>query len=236
MLRPLIEERFDYFARKKKDPSLVKNEPNDMITWLARAVTDSPVSGTIAYEEVAIHYMFLSIAAIQTSMASSTHFFLDLMSSPPELGYYERIREEAAAVFKTEEDWGSSASVTKLTLVDSALRESLRKNVQLTRGLMREVMPKDGINLPDGRNLPQGTWLGIAVQGVHSDNRFYSNPDKFEPFRFAKMDPVSTETQKTPITGNDGINTGKGSSERKNVQLSTTSDIFLGFGYGRTAW
>lgn len=177
-----------------------------------------------------------TVAAIQTTMATLTNFFLDLMSSPPELGYYESIQEEAAAVFKTEEDWASSASLMKLRLGDSAIRESLRKNVQLTRGLMREVMPKDGIELPDGRNLPQGTWVGVSVPGVHSDNRFYSNPDNFEPFRFAKRDLVTTETQKTPIIENDGINTGKASSDRKHVGLATTSDIFLGFGYGRSAW
>lgn len=58
-LLPLIKERLDYFARKKTDPSIAKNEPNDMITWIARAVVDSLVVGTDTPEEVAHHFLFV---------------------------------------------------------------------------------------------------------------------------------------------------------------------------------
>lgn len=124
----------------------------------------------------------------------------------------------------------------KLRLGDSAIRESLRHNPLTSRGLMREVMPKDGIDLPDGRHLPQGTWIGVSVLGVQSDERFYSDPDKFEPFRFAKKDILSTETETTPNSAKDSINASKASNARTNLGLSTTSDIFLGFGYSRGAW
>ena len=78
-------------------------------------------------------------------------------------------------------------------------------------------MPKNGITLPDGTHIPRGTWVGVPLQAVHMDERFYAKPEMFDPFRFARMrtDPAS---------------------EGERLDATQTSDKFLAFSYGRHAW
>ena len=101
-----------------------------------------------------------SLAIDESMTASMVNLFLDLLSSAPEHKYVEQLREEAQSVFRSETDWMDHTSVAKLHLTDSAIRESLRRNPINSRGLLREVMPKDGVILPDGNRVPRGTWLG----------------------------------------------------------------------------
>ena len=87
---------------------------------------------------------------------TSTSAFIDILSSPPELGYFDAIHDEAVSVFQTEEDWGKLGSLHKLTRTDSAIRESMRLNPLFGRSTMQEVMHKNVVTLPDGNRLPQG--------------------------------------------------------------------------------
>jgi len=154
--------------------------------------------------------------------------FLDLLSSDPKLGYYERLRAEAAATFKTEKDWEESATVGRLSFTDSAIRESLRKNPILTKGLMREVMPEGGLTLPDGHQISQGAWIGVSVSGINTDERFYPKPQAYEPFRFVR------DTADKDVSEQESIN---GVAEKqKIISLATTTDTFLTWEHGRHAW
>ena len=161
---------------------------------------------------------------------TSTNILLDLVSSSPDARFWEQLREEAAGVFKTAEDWINPASLRELPLADSTIRESSRKNPTLTKNILREVMPKEGITLPSGHQAPKGAWLAAATVQVHHDDRFYPNPGEYDPFRFS-------EKHEHRLTGSEkeGL-TDKASIYRKNQGLSTVNNIFLAFGYGRHAW
>ena len=74
-------------------------------------------------------------------------------------------------------------------------------------------MAKEGITLPDGKKVARGTWLGIPVQALQMDDRFYERPEEYDPFRFVKT---------------------TGDTER--LEATRISDTFLSFSYGRTAW
>ena len=160
---------------------------------------------------------------------TATHFFLDLLSSPPDASYYESLHTEAASTFQTQEHWGRLASLSKLSLTDSAIRESLRINPPNGRGAMRQVMHKDGITLPGGQHLPRDAWVGVSVLGINRDERFYADPDQFRPFRFARSPakpdtkPLSPATQDVEGPPNDPY-------------LATAEDKFMSFGYGRHSW
>lgn len=101
----------------------------------------------------------------------------------------------------------------KLICIDSTIRESLRRNPLQIRGLLREVMPRNGITLPDGNHIPQGTWIAIPFQAVHMDERFYPKSEDFDPFRFARM-----------------------RTEGDRLDSTQTSDTYLAFSYGRHSW
>ena len=162
---------------------------------------------------------------------SLVNFFLDLLSSVPERKYCEQLREEAKSVFRSETDWAEPSSSSKLPLLDSAIRESLRLHTILMRGSIKEVMPENGVTLPDGSRLPQGAWLGTPNHSVHMDERFYSNPMDYEPFRFNRSGPQTGEI----FSKSEGLS-DKASEYRKNVNLATSSDVFMAWGHGRHAW
>ena len=169
------------------------------------------------------------LGAIHTTIMTATSTFLDLLSSPSEFEYLNILRSEAAAVFKSEQDWVDPNSLGKLVHADSALRESLRKNPVLTRVVLREVVRKGGLDMPDGHHLPRGAWLGAPAVSLHHDERFYPRPDVYDPFRFVPI--VSTETAGTTTT-----TLPTASQDRKPQGLSTPSDTYLAFGYGRHSW
>lgn len=74
-----------------------------------------------------------------------------------------------------------------MVLTDSVIRESIRYSSIQTRGLLRAVTAADGVTLPNGTHVSQGTWVGVPVEAVHMDERFYDKPFEYDPFRFAKM-------------------------------------------------
>lgn len=130
---------------------------------------------------------------------------------------YSRLRMEAAEAFPSAASWSDPAAIKKLVLADSALKESLRRSSIQTRGLLRAVVAREGLELPDGTHLPQGTWLGVPVEAVHMDERFYERPDEYEPFRFARMREMGA------LDGHKG-------------DATEVSDKFLAWSYGRYAW
>ena len=81
------------------------------------------------------------------------------------------------------------------------------------RGLLREVMPRRGITLPDGNHFPQGTLITLPFQAVHMDERFYPKSEEFDPFRFARM-----------------------RTEGDRLDSAQTSDTYLAFSYSRHSW
>lgn len=164
---------------------------------------------------------------------SIVNVFLDLLSADSEQNYYQQLSSEADAAFPSPEDWSTPTSVTKLPLADSAIRESLRRNPINVRGMLREVAQKDGVTLPNGTHLPKGAWIGTPMLSVHYDERFYSDPEEYKPFRFERSQGQATLAS---AEIERGVVSDKASEYRKSVALPTTSDIFMTWGHGRHAW
>jgi hypothetical protein len=79
-------------------------------------------------------------------------------------------------------------------------------------------MPKDGVTLPNGQHLPQGAWLGVPVPGIHNDERYYHEPEVYEPFRFVPSSLLDRNIAKGNATD---------AKECKPAILTTTSDTYF---------
>ena len=91
------------------------------------------------------------------------------------------------------------------------------------RGAMRQVIKKDGLTLPGGHHLPENAWVGVSVVDINNDDRYYVNPDQFQPFRFVRSpDKLTSDTKKEGLSNNP--------------YLATAEDKFMSFGYGRHSW
>lgn len=150
---------------------------------------------------------------------TGTSAMLDLLSADPTMGYWEKIIEEAMTEYHTEGDWLEARTVSKLPYLDSALRETLRRSPMNIRGIPREIISKEGVTLPSGTLLPQGTWVTTAVDSLQNDKRFYENPEEYQPFRFVAHSESTAWSQAGDATS-----------------FTTTNEKFLAFGYGRHGW
>ena len=79
---------------------------------------------------------------------------------------------------------------------------------------MKKAM-KD-VRLSDGTLIPKGTVLVAAHGSMHHDEKYYLDPEVFDPFRFSRVREQDGDTVKH--------------------QYTTASATFLPWGYGPHAW
>lgn len=159
--------------------------------------------------------------------------FLDILSANPE--YYATLREEVDAILKTDGDWADNTLERKLVHIDSTIKEGLRMNPILTRVAMSEVMPKSGLTTPSGHHLPQGTWVTAPTYGVQHDEDNYVDAHLYDPFRFVGGKGVKANESKD----NQSVTTPGGDETLKSHNtngLTTITDSFLAWGYGKFGW
>ena len=168
------------------------------------------------------------MAGIFPTILTATNLFLDVLTSDPDQRVLQCIRKEADDVFITDHSWKDHTRLAALQCTDSAIKETLRQNPLLFRGMIREVVQKNGFTTLDGHHLPQGTWIGVAMNEIHRDGKFYGNPDSYDGLRF---------TPKRNVQGNAVPKGSQMTEVSEKVQgLTTASEAFLPWGYGRHAW
>ena len=137
------------------------------------------------------------------------------MGADPRWNLQQSLRTEADSFFQNHASHPTSTT-NHLRIMDSCFRETLRIRPFVIYGLGREVIPEEGVFAPDGTHLPQGTWVCVSNMDIHLDDRFYEDPNTFNPYRF--------------------LNTTATGEVMPKAMLSTASPSFLAFGYGDYVW
>ncbi|KAI0148651.1 cytochrome P450 [Xylariaceae sp. FL1272] len=223
-LMPLIRERLD----RLRDPDVAKAPedtiaPNDYVQWSIDHALAKPVINPAELDPrvIASRFSVLAFAAIQSSVITLTNTLFDIAASPNCASWLASMREE---VIRETEGSGNTINgacqlgwtrniLSRMTHVDSALRESLRLNGFIERGIMKMVVAPEGVTLPDGSHIPFGTKVGISGYSVHHDEANYANAMQYDAFRFARDQ----------------------SEDKKPQGLINTSDKFMGFSHGSHA-
>lgn len=194
---------------------------------------------------------------MHTTSFTLTNTLQDLFSSNPSIGTMEDLRQECLQVFKEAGRVWTKEAVSKLHLLDSTIRESMRfssfsvlalprrvsipHNVTFRCQVLKvyQVVAPEGIALDNNVRIPQGIPLATPMDSIHFDPDFYTDPTQFHPFRFCTQAQVEgTRTQRfyeaqnkdTMIPLNSGTSTS--AKARSTVSLD---DKFLAFGFGRNA-
>ncbi|EJD07461.1 cytochrome P450 [Fomitiporia mediterranea MF3/22] len=201
LLRPVFEERFRMYDENGHD---WPGKPVDMISWL---IDEAPKNRNI--RDLTMRILHINFAAIHSSSSSFTHALFHLAAEPQ---YIPPLREEIEQVIK-EEGW-SKVAMTKLWKLDSFMKESQRINGLMLTGLTRKIM--SDFTLSHGTFLPAGTFVAANLTGVHHDDSYYPDADKFDGFRFAKLREQNPD-------------------ESVKHQMVKTSPEYLPFGHGRHA-
>ncbi|KAI0381267.1 cytochrome P450 [Hypomontagnella monticulosa] len=228
-IMPIIHERLSQLRNPEPQEKTRSQPPNDYIQWAIDHALSKPVINPMELDPrvMACRFSVLAFAAIQSSVITLTNTLFDLAASPACGASLACMREEvirettpplnqSPKPVSTGSSTWSKASLGRMTHIDSALRESLRLNGFIERGIMKMVVAPEGVTLPDGSHIPRGTKVGVSGYSIHHDEDIYADANRYDAFRFARGQ-------------SDG-------AERKAPQaLVNTSEKFLGFSHGSHA-
>ncbi|KAI0425470.1 cytochrome P450 [Xylaria sp. FL1042] len=228
-IMPMIHERLAQLGNLVTEkPSLEDSEAHDdYVQWAINHALAKPVRNPAEFEPrvIAARFAVLGFAAIQSSVITLSNAIFDLAASGSCGASLASMREEVLLREKEargKQDKGgawSKTALARMTHVDSALRESLRMNGFIERGIMKLVVAPQGITIPDGSHIPCGTKVGVSGWSIHHDDEVYPDAMRYDAFRFVR----GQETDET--TG----------GKKRPQGLVNTSETFLSFSHGSHA-
>ncbi|KAH6650455.1 cytochrome P450 [Chaetomium tenue] len=153
----------------------------DGIQWMLAAQGSRRPSA----QEVADEQLFVGIASVHTTSATSLSILYDLLDRP---NVAEEIIGEINAVAARHRDAGgrwTKQALSELEKLDSFMAESFRFNpvglVTMQRSAVVDYVFQDGLRLP------KHTQILFPACEFNRDGDVHPNPDVFDPWRFLKM-------------------------------------------------
>jgi cytochrome P450 len=162
---------------------------------------------------LAYRIFMINFPGVHTSGISATSALLDILSYRDSDELLGMLQAEIDRISATSTGAWTAAEVEEASLLDSAIKESLRFNGINALSPTRTVVAPKGATLPNGLYLPFGTKIGIPQYALHRDSDLYPNPDEYNPYRFYSPDSTIAEKRANAMT--------------------VTSDSYVVFGHGR---
>jgi cytochrome P450 len=79
-------------------------------------------------------------------------------------------------------DGGTELTLT-FCLQTAVIKEGLRYSSPAASRTPR-LVPSSGVTLPDGRHVPAGTRIGMAIYHIHYNEAIFEDPRRFDPDRW----------------------------------------------------
>jgi cytochrome P450 len=167
--RRVLEEYFTERVKERRNA-----EGTDMLTVLCH--TQDEDGNSFTDEDIVNHMIFLMMAAHDTSTSTTTTMAYNLAAHPQ---WQERCRDESDRLGDGPLD---IESLEKLEALDLVMNESLRMVTPLPLNMRQAVRDTEllGYYLPAGTNVT--IWPGMN----HRLPELWTEPDKFDPERFAE--------------------------------------------------
>ena len=161
----------DYFTERVKERR--KAEGNDMLTVLCR--TEDEDGNRFTDQDIVNHMIFLIMAAHDTTTSTATTMAYHLAAHPQ---WQEQARDESARLGDGPLD---IEALDKLETLDLVMNESLRLVTPLPWAMRQTVRDTELL----GYFLPARTNVMVCSAANHRLPEVWSNPDEFDPERFA---------------------------------------------------
>ncbi|KAF4438769.1 ent-kaurene oxidase [Fusarium acutatum] len=201
VLKPI----FDYLKANQNSTS---EKPANILQWIIEASAATGDPSQLDPHRIGHRMMILNFNLVQGGSIPFSTVLSDIYNGEHAASTFSQLRDEAKSVLASTKTW-DRATISKLVLADSAIRESMRWSDFGLFALPRRVN-SPGINLDNGIYVPPGVHIEVPMHSIHMDDSLYADAGIFRPFRFA-----------------DGT-----SASRSAVTLD---ESFLGFGYGKNA-
>ncbi|KAL1613882.1 hypothetical protein SLS56_012226 [Neofusicoccum ribis] len=186
---------------KELEAGIEPEEHLDALQWLEDAAKGRPF-------DVTHGQLAFAFGAIHTTSGALFNTLFDLCANPDLM---EPLRDEIYEVIG-EDGLDTKSSLSKLVLMDSVLKESLRLHPVSIMVMNRGAVTSR--TLSDGTILPKGASIAVPTLSM-VDGNLYPSPERFDGYRFVRL-------RQQP--GNEG-----------RCQYVATSSEHLGFGYGKHA-
>ncbi|ORB73357.1 cytochrome P450 [Mycobacterium scrofulaceum] len=167
--RKLLEDYFIERVRERRNAT-----GTDMLTVLCHTEDDDGNSFTD--EDIVNHMIFLMMAAHDTSTSTTTTMVYNMAANPD---WQERAREESARLGDGPLD---IEALEKLETLELIMNESLRMVTPLPFNMRQAVRDTELL----GHYIPAGTNITIWPGMNHRLPELWTDPDKFDPERFAE--------------------------------------------------
>ncbi|KAK4184334.1 cytochrome P450 [Podospora australis] len=218
LIFPEIQARLDEYDARQQDPEKKSiKAKNDFLQWTVQQAKEMGDPYHWKLETLAGRIILLNFAAIHTSSFAITSALLEMAHA--DKADVNALRKEIEDVLAEHGGEWDKRALAQMTLLDSWMRESMRLNSFVTVGLMRLVMPKEGITTPSGVKIPKGCTVTVPSYAVLQDENVYDDAQEFKPFRFAELRKDESV----------------GYIKRAQKAFATTSNDYLAFGHGRNA-
>lgn len=135
-------------------------------------------------ELLAAQAFFFFIAGADTS-ANTMHFTLLELSNNPKI--LMKLHEEIDGIFENCGEELTYNDMDKLQYLDKVVNEAMRKYPPI--GIMQRLCTKETV-LPTGVRIAKDDAVLIPVYALHRDEKFYPNPEVFEPERFSPENAI----------------------------------------------
>ncbi|KAH7115000.1 cytochrome P450 [Dendryphion nanum] len=188
--------------QRKQNQSLqgISDKP-DMLGWLIEASSGRDADP----ENIVKRQLGFSFAAIHTTTNHLTNVIFDLAARWEE--YAPALIAEIKNALKEHEGVLSKQMVTKLSKLDSFMKESQRLNPPSALSFNRQFLTS--YTLPSGHVLPAHTCIAVASGPIAQSSEHYDSPTEFDGFRFDRM--RSQNSAGAPSSANYFTSTGGGS-------------------------
>lgn len=94
----------------------------------------------------------------------------------------DRLREEIEEVLENHNGKVTYDAIAEMKYLDMVLNETLRRYPVIDSHLRKSVKE---FKIPNSDLvIPPGVAILIPVVGIHNDEKYYKNPEKFDPERF----------------------------------------------------
>ncbi|KAJ5940501.1 hypothetical protein N7516_000669 [Penicillium verrucosum] len=198
-MAPLLEE----IARGDDKGESSDTAGGDMIRWFQARYDTKPSARELARDQ-----LLATFASIYNLSNALTYLIFDLASYPECIEPLRRELDEVLGDQKTID----KDHLQRLKKLDSFVRESQRHSPPSLANMPRVVTHPDGLRLPTGQYLPQGTRIMVRAHTLNMDPELYPDPTRFDAFRFSRLReaPGSEFKYQHVTTGTDNINFGHG--------------------------
>ncbi|KAJ5159288.1 Cytochrome P450 [Penicillium coprophilum] len=108
---------------------------------------------------------------------------------------HDHLLAELKTVMPTPDSHVSYLQLEALPYLTAVIKEGLRYSSPAASRTPR-LVPPGGVRLPDGRFIPAGTRVGMAIYHIHYNETLFENPRVFDPERWLQGSEVTAERAK----------------------------------------